>query len=148
MSPSTNNNNSVQKLAVEVEGIKKELAGQVQIHARLDTAIDKLTDVSTSIKSMLAVHEEKLSQQEKVDDILFEKVKERAEELDIVYRDLQRDISQVEKRLLLEIKSLKSDLNDRVGILESWRWFILGGALVLGYILAKNLPIFLAAIAN
>ena len=148
MSPSTNNNNSVQKLAVEVEGIKKELEGQVQIHARLDTAIDKLTDVSTSIKSMLAVHEEKLSQQEKVDDILFEKVKERAEELDIVYRDLQRDISQVEKRLLLEIKSLKSDLNDRVGILESWRWFILGGALVLGYILAKNLPIFLAAIAN
>ena len=148
MSPSTNNNNSVQKLAVEVEGIKKELAGQVQIHARLDTAIDKLTDVSTSIKSMLAVHEEKLSQQEKVDDILFEKVKERAEELDIVYRDLQRDISQVEKRLLLEIKSLKSDLTDRVGILERWRWFILGRALVLGYILAKNLPIFLAAIAN
>ena len=97
---------------------------------------------------MLAVHEEKLSQQEKVDDILFEKVKERAEELDIVYRDLQRDISQVEKRLLLEIKSLKSDLTDRVGILERWRWFILGGALVLGYILAKNLPIFLAAIAN
>ena len=148
MSPSTNNNNSVQKLAVEVEGIKKELEGQVQIHARLDTAIDKLTDVSTSIKSMLAVHEEKLSQQEKVDDILFEKVKERAEELDIVYRDLQRDISQVEKRLLLEIKSLKSDLTDRVGIFERWRWFILGGALVLGYILAKNLPIFLAAIAN
>ena len=148
MSPSTNNNNSVQKLAVEVEGIKKELEGQVQIHARLDTAIDKLTDVSTSIKSMLAVHEEKLSQQEKVDDILFEKVKERAEELDIVYRDLQRDISQVEKRLLLEIKSLKSDLTDRGGILERWRWFILGGALVLGYILAKNLPIFLAAIAN
>ena len=148
MSPSTNNNNSVQKLAVEVEGIKKELEGQVQIPARLDTAIDKLTDVSTSIKSMLAVHEEKLSQQEKVDDILFEKVKERAEELDIVYRDLQRDISQVEKRLLLEIKSLKSDLTDRVGILERWRWFILGGALVLGYILAKNLPIFLAAIAN
>ena len=138
--------NSLKK--IEVEGIKKELAGQVQIHARLDTAIDKLTDVSTSIKSMLAVHEEKLSQQEKVDDILFEKVKERAEELDIVYRDLQRDISQVEKRLLLEIKSLKSDLTDRVGILERWRWFILGGALVLGYILAKNLPIFLAAIAN
>ena len=75
-------------------------------------------------------------------------MKERAEELDIVYRDLQRDISQVEKRLLLEIKSLKSDLTDRVGILERWRWFILGGALVLGYILAKNLPIFLAAIAN
>ena len=49
MSPSTNNNNSVQKLAVEVEGIKKELAGQVQIHARLDTAIDKLNTHEVSI---------------------------------------------------------------------------------------------------
>ena len=135
-------------IRVELATLKQELENVNSIQGRLDTAIDKLTDVSTSIKSMLAVHEEKLSQQEKVDDILFEKVKERAEELDIVYRDLQRDISQVEKRLLLEIKSLKSDLTDRVGILERWRWFILGGALVLGYILAKNLPIFLAAIAN
>ena len=140
--------NGTTDIKVQLAGLKQEIENINSIHNRLDTAIDKLTDVSTSIKSMLAVHEEKLSQQEKVDDILFEKVKERAEELDIVYRDLQRDISQVEKRLLLEIKSLKSDLTDRVGILERWRWFILGGALVLGYILAKNLPIFLAAIAN
>tara|TARA_Y100001938_G_C8075366_1_gene425717 strand:- start:1733 stop:2179 length:447 start_codon:yes stop_codon:yes gene_type:complete len=148
MPTTTNSNNNVQKLAVQVEGIKKDLQSQKAIHSRLDTAIDKLTDVSTSIKSMLAVHEEKLSQQEKVDDILFEKVRERAEELDIVYRDLQRDIAQTEKRLLTEIKSLKVDLTDRVGILERWRWFILGGALVIGYIIAKNLPTFLAAIAN
>ena len=57
---------------------------------------------------MLAVHEQKLAQSEKTEEILFEKVRERGEELDIVYRDLQRDIAQVEKRLLLEIKSLKS----------------------------------------
>ena len=60
--------------------------------------------------------------------------------LDIIYRDLQRDINQVEKRLLLEIKSLKGDLTDRVGVLEKWRWLIVGGALVIGFILAKNMP--------
>ena len=97
---------TIQGLAVEVEGIKKDIENANIIHSRLDTAIDKLTDVSTSIKSMLAVHEQKLSQSEKTEEILFEKVRERGEELDIVYRDLQRDISQVEKRLLLEILSL------------------------------------------
>ena len=89
---------TLQGLAVEVEGIKKDIANANAIHSRIDTAIDKLTEVSTSVKQMLAVHEQKLSQSEKTEEILFEKVRERGEELDIVYRDLQRDISQVEKR--------------------------------------------------
>ena len=132
--------NQLQQLAVEVEGLKKDVENQHDIHKKLDTAIDKLTEVSASIKSMLAVHEEKLSQAEKTDEILFQKVRERGEELDIIYRDLQRDINQVEKRLLLEIKSLKGDLTDRVGVLEKWRWLIVGGAIVIGFILAKNMP--------
>jgi hypothetical protein len=53
-------------IRVELEAMKQELNNVNSIHTRLDTAIDKLTDVSTSIKSMLAVHEEKLSQSEKM----------------------------------------------------------------------------------
>ena len=37
-----------------------------EIHGRLDTAITKITDVSNCINRMLAVHEEKISQQEEV----------------------------------------------------------------------------------
>ena len=131
---------TLQNLAVEVEGLKKDIKNGELIHSRLDTAIDKLTDVSTSIKQMLAVHEQKLAQSEKTEEILFDKVRERGEELDIVYRDLQRDISQVEKRLLLEIKSLKSCFDGRVSVLEKWRWLIIGGALAIGFIVAKNMP--------
>ena len=61
---------TIQGLAVEVEGIKKDIENANVIHSRLDTAIDKLTDVSTSIKSMLAVHEQKLAQSEKTEEIL------------------------------------------------------------------------------
>ena len=132
--------NDLQSLAVEVEGLKKDIKNGELIHSRLDTAIDKLTDVSTSIKSMLAVHEQKLAQTEKTEEILFEKVRERGEELDMVYRDLQRDITQVEKRLLLEMKTLKSCFDGRVSVLERWRWLIIGGALAIGFIVAKNMP--------
>jgi len=131
---------NLQKLAVDIEGIKKDIANGNMIHSRLDTAIDKLTDVSTSIKQMLAVHEQKLTQAEKTEEILFEKVRERGEELDMVYRDLQRDINQVEKRLLLEMKTLKSCFDGRVSVLERWRWLIIGGALAIGFIVAKNMP--------
>ena len=131
---------TLQNLAIEVEGIKKDIKNGELIHSRLDTAIDKLTDVSTSIKQMLAVHEQKLTQSEKTEEILFDKVRERGEELDMVYRDLQRDINQVEKRLLLEMKTLKSCFDGRVSVLERWRWLIIGGALAIGFIVAKNMP--------
>jgi len=142
------NQDSVQKIAVDVEVLKKDIANVNNIQGKLDNAIEKLTDVSTSIKSMLAVHEQKITQSEKTEEILFDKVRERGEELDIVYRDLQRDISQTEKRLLLEIKSLKSDIGERVNVLEKWRWLILGGAIVVGYILAKNMPAFLSTVIS
>ena len=142
------NQDSVQKIAVDVEILKKDIANVNNIQGKLDNAIEKLTDVSTSIKSMLAVHEQKITQSEKTEEILFDKVRERGEELDIVYRDLQIDISQTEKRLLLEIKSLKSDINERVNVLERWRWLILGGAIVVGYILAKNMPAFLSTVIS
>jgi len=132
--------NDLQKLAVDIEGMKKDIANASMFHSRLDTAIDKLTDVSTSIKQMLAVHEQKLTQTEKTEEILFDKVRERGEELDMVYRDLQRDINQVEKRLLLEMKTLKSCFDGRVSVLERWRWLIIGGALAIGFIVAKNMP--------
>ena len=43
-----------------------------------------------------------------------------------------------EKRLLIEIKSLKNDIGARVGVLERYKWLIIGGAIVIGWILSKN----------
>ena len=87
---------------------------------------------------MLAVHEEKIQRQEQVDEIIFKKLKDRDSEVDEVFRDIQREIDQVEKRLLIEIKSLRNDIGGRVGILEKYKWIILGGFLVLGWIVSKN----------
>ena len=87
---------------------------------------------------MLAVHEEKISRQEQIDDVIFEKLKERAGEIDQVHRDLTKEIQQVEKRLLIEIKQLKVDIGGRVGTLERYKWIILGASIVVGWILSTN----------
>ena len=127
------------EIKVDIESLRKDIENMNTIHNRLDTAIDKLTDVSTSIKSMLAVHEEKIARQEKIDEIIFEKLKDRADEISDVYRELKRDVEMSEKRLLIEIKSLKNDIGARVGVLERYKWLILGGAIVIGWIMSKNL---------
>ena len=125
-------------LQVDIAKLKKDIEQVNSIHTRLDTAIDKLTDVSTSIKSMLAVHSEKIARQEQVDEIIFEKLKERAGEIDKVHTELTNELNQVEKRLLLEIKAIRVDIGSRVGMLEKYRWIILGGAIVIGWIVAGN----------
>ena len=126
-------------IKVDIESLRKDIENVNTIHNRLDTAIDKLTDVSTSIKSMLAVHEEKIQRQEKIDEIIFDKLKDRADEISDVYRELKKDVEMSEKRLLIEIKSLKNDIGARVGVLERYKWLIIGGAIVIGWIMSKNL---------
>jgi predicted nucleic acid-binding Zn-ribbon protein len=130
--------NTLYDLKIDIEGIKKDLENVSSINNRLDTAIEKLTDVSSSIKSMLAVHEEKIERQEKTDEIIFEKIKDRADEIDSVYRELQREINQVERRLLIEIKALRNDIGSRVSMLEKLRWILLGAAIVLVFLITKD----------
>jgi len=126
------------EIKVDIESLRKDIENVNTINGRIDTAIDRLTEVSTSIKSMLAVHEEKITRQEKIDEVIFDKLKDRQEEITDVYRELKRDVEMSEKRLLIEIKSLKNDIGARVGVLEKYRWIIIGGAIVIGWILSKN----------
>ena len=130
--------NGTTDLKVQIAGLKKDVENVNVLNSRLDTAIEKLTDVSRSIKSMLAVHEEKISRQEQIDDVIFGKLKERQSEIENVHRELSAEIQQSEKRLLIEIKQLKLDIGGRIGILEKYRWLILGGAIVIGWVFSTN----------
>jgi hypothetical protein len=132
-----NNGNGV-KTKVDIAKLKKDVEQIDSIHIRLDRAIDKLTDVSTSIKSMLAVHSEKIARQEQLDEVIFQKITERKEEIEKVNLDITRELSVVERRLLVEIKSLKNDFGARVSVLEKYRWIILGAAIVVGWIVSRN----------
>ena len=137
------------EIRVDIESLRKDIENVNSINGRIDSAIDKLTDVSTSIKSMLAVHEEKITRQEKIDEVIFDKLKDRQEEITDVYRELKKDVEMSEKRLLIEIKGLKIDISARVGMLERYKWLIMGGAIVLGWILSKNfMPIVHMMAAN
>ena len=126
-------------IQVQLEGLRKDVENVNNIQTKIDTAIEKMTDVSTSIKSMLAGHEEKLTKQEQIDEVIFDKLRERASDINKVYDDLHKNITQVERRLLLEIKSLRQDIGGRVSMLERWKWLIIGGSIVVGFILSRNL---------
>jgi hypothetical protein len=126
------------KTKIDIAKLKKDVESTIGIANRLNVAIERLTDVSTSIKSMLAVHAEKISRQEQVDEIIFDKLKERADKIDDIRLELSREIQSIEKRLLIEIKNIRLDIGQRVGVLEKHRWIIIGVIVAIGWILSTN----------
>ena len=142
-------------IETEVELLKKEVADMKQIHVRLDNAIEKIADVSQSLHTIMAVHEEKLIRQEEALDDQEKKLQENIMELHSRItsnaKETHTAIADTERRLVdamnehnrketEQFTKLREDLSSRVGILEKWRWIIIGGSIVIGFVIQK-LPI-------
>ena len=136
------------ELETEVKLLKKELQDQAKIHDRLDIAIEKLTDVSTSIHRMLAVHEEKISRQEESLIEADQKLEARRSEVIVKIDELHSRITTNAKEIMTaastqhiqqnkEIQKIKDELAARVGVLEKWRHVLIGASIVAGFILHK-----------
>ena len=141
------------KLATDLQVLKNEVEQVASVNTKLDNAIDKLTDISGSIKSMLAVHEEKLSKQEEIDKAIFNLIENRRIEFDTNYKELHARINKIhkdltdeidmsQKRLMCEIKTLNSNLDGRIGVFEKYRWIIIGAAIVLGLSMPQLMSVF------
>ena len=128
----------------QIELLKKEVQDMKGIYQRLDTAIVRIGDVSNSINRMLAVHEEKISQQEDVlirsDAEFSANVKELHSRITTNTKDMTALMTQQHKEQKDVIDRLKDEISNRVGVLEKWRWIIIGGSIVLGFIIQK-LPV-------
>ena len=70
---------------------------------RLERIVESLQDNSNKMGQLLAVHDEKLDKQNKIDDVLFEKIKRVEEKLDShaesIKKGCERDIRLVDNRL-------------------------------------------------
>ena len=80
-------------IELDVEILKKEVSDMKAIHSRLDTAITKITEVSNCINRMLAVHEEKISQQEDIQN-------KQQTDIDSNVKELHSRITSNQKELL------------------------------------------------
>ena len=136
------------ELETEVKLLKKELQDQAKIHDRLDIAIEKLTDVSNSIHRMLAVHEEKIARQEEAIFEAEQKIEVRRSELLIKIDELHSRVTTNTKEIMTaasaqhqqqnkEIQKMRDELISRVGVLEKWRHVLIGGSIVVGFMLHK-----------
>ena len=135
-------------LETEVQLIKRDIEDVKSIHGRLDVAIDKLTDVSNCDNRMLAVHEEKLSRQEDSSVELEKQIESRRSELLTKIDDLHSRVTTNTKEIMVnaaaqhaeqnkEIQKIREELSGRIGVMEKWRHVLIGGSIVVGFLLHK-----------
>ena len=114
------------QVKTDVELLKRDMELVSALAEKFDIAIDRLTEVSTSVDKMLAVHENRLENQEQQREILHQRIS-----------DLKRDITDEFRLLRDENRKQHVEVNDRLSKLEKWRWFVVGIATVIGFIVAK-----------
>ena len=129
----------------ELALLKREVDDMKGIHVRLDSAIEKIAEVSSSLHTVIAVHEEKLARQEETleesEKQLRVNVQELHSRITTNAKETSQHMSEMERRLLDELQTIRKEMSSRVGMLEKWKWVIVGGSIVAGFIIQKVITI-------
>lgn len=129
----------------EIALLKREVDDMKGIHVRLDSAIEKIAEVSSSLHTVIAVHESKLARQEETLDENEKHFRDNVQELHSRIttnaKETSQHMSEMERRLLEELQTIRKEMSNRVGMLEKWKWVIVGGSIVAGFIIQKVITI-------
>ena len=92
---------------------------------RLEKVVDKLSDNSTKMGELLAVHNEKLDKQDRIDAVLFEKIES-------VHREVNRRSDEIKKGCERDIRKV----DDRLRTMEKKMWSIFGALSILSVLVS------------
>ena len=138
----------IQKLQTDVALLKQDAKTSERIHERLEVAIDKLTDITVSLKGMLVQQETKLQKAEETDNDIFITLETRQVKWDNDLKELHSRITTntrelrehqivAENKMLAEMRGIRTQLDSRVAVLEKWRWIIDGGSIIIGLLISN-----------
>ena len=96
-----------------------------QVVERLEKVIDTLRDNSVKMGQMLAVHDEKLTKQDRIDAVLFEKVES-------VHREVNRQSSEIKAGCERDIRKV----DDRLRKIEMKMWTIAGAISIISFVVS------------
>jgi len=91
---------------VKIAVLEQKIEDLKPIVLRIDTAIQKLSEVNTTVSRMLAVHEERISKQEEIDTVLFAKIDKLRDKMDGDHDIVLQRIRGLEKRVWMAVGGL------------------------------------------
>jgi hypothetical protein len=95
---------------VKVAVLETRLENFETLVTRLDSAIEKIAEVNNNVSRMLAVHEQRISKQEEIDEILFDKIDKLRDKMDSDHDSVTKRLSLLEKKLWIGMGALAAIL--------------------------------------
>lgn len=138
----------------DISYLKQDMAKVGLLVDRLDVTIDKLTEVSTSISQLLAVHETKITSQEvlikQTTDLMEKRRQETEDKLQLIHgrissgeKELEKKIDSQYDEIMKELKDMRKQsseqhttLSSRITLLEKLVWIAVGAAAILGALIS------------
>ena len=90
----------------EVAVLETRLENFENLVSRLDSAIEKIAEVNNNVSRMLAVHEERISKQEEIDSVLFDKIDKLRDKMDLDHDSVTKRLSLLERKLWIGLGAL------------------------------------------
>ncbi len=118
-------------LEVRVAVLEREITQISDLFDRLDATLEKLNDVSQSIKQLLAVHEMKLSQYDSIHQDIYRQFDKRNENSTLQYETINESI----RKLKEEIDGMQQTDSKKFLLIDNWKSLLVGAGMVLLYIL-------------
>jgi len=91
---------------VKVAVLETRLENFETLVSRLDSAIEKIAEVNNNVSRMLAVHEQRISKQEEIDEVLFDKIDKLRDKMDSDHDNVTQRLSLLERKLWIGIGAL------------------------------------------
>jgi Rad3-related DNA helicase len=91
---------------VKVAVLEERLQNFETLVSRLDSAIEKIAEVNNNVSRMLAVHEQRISKQEEIDEILFDKIDKLRDKMDSDHDSVSQRLSLLERKLWIGLGAL------------------------------------------
>ena len=92
---------------------------------RVERVVEALQDNSVKMGALLAVHNEKLDKQDRIDAVLFEKI-------EFLHKDMQRATEEIKKGCERDIRKI----DDRLRLMEKKMWSIAGAIAIISFLVS------------
>jgi len=138
------------QLDVKINLVERDIEQLTKVDDKFEESCNKLNEVSIKLAQMISLHEQRHEQHELVETELKEDIKELHSRITTVTRELHDRMDEVENNITNKIDALRRELlsheqrdrernklGDVLREIDKYKFLILGGAIVVGWILGN-----------
>ena len=135
---------SEDNIKTDVEILKRDVSNIQSYLPRLDSAIEKITELSNTMSKMLAIHSQTIETMKEQSNGRHNATEKELDIIDKKIDHLDDDVKESLKSIIDAINTKDKETNTRIDTLssrltalEKWKWLVVGASMAIGYVISN-----------